>query len=112
MKERFNVTANIPTELVKKLYLPLKETYPGTWEDFNALMLYMGILGSIGLWDTGLELLQKKGEAVPPSGTKERKDWMAEVLVEFLDEVLDKAIGADPIKKKVEDFCEDFRRNL
>lgn len=114
MREQFNSVSNIPSDIIKKLYVPLKETYPGSWEDFNAMMIYLGIIGSLQMWEEGLDLLSKKDETIPLKGTKERREMMAEVLAMFLDEVVVKIVGAggEAIKKQVTDFCEDFRRTL
>ena len=111
MKEKLSITANIPSDSAQLLYRPLRETYPGSWEDFNAMILYLGMIGSLTLWDDGLDALVSQGEEIPEKGSTERRKLMASILLTFVDEILEKSKDAKSTNA-VKDMCEDFRRNL
>jgi hypothetical protein len=93
----------------------LRETYPGSWEDFNALIMYLGMIGSLALWDMGLDLMLEKKADIPAKESTERREMMAKILSKFLEELVEKTedFGDNAlVQKQVTEFCENFRRNL
>ena len=113
MKEQLNITANIPNDIIKLLYKPLKATYPGSWEDFNALIIYMGMIMCLGMWEEGMDILTEQGEL--PSDPKVRSDLRKMLLVKFLHELSEKGevlVDSSQLKRFVDIIDENFRPNL
>ena len=61
MEHRLKFKSNITHYLFQYLYTPLKETFPGSHEDFNALMFYIASLFTLPLWSAGLTTMKIKG---------------------------------------------------
>jgi hypothetical protein len=111
IKEQLKVIANIPNEIIDFVYFPLNESYPGDVEDFNALLVILGMIGCLSMWDDGIDKLIERGKF--PHEDEKINDIKRVVLVRLLETLLEKKnqiSGAD--LGEIEQFMSKIHENL
>ena len=81
MNHKINFSAEMPDEVFQGIYVALRETYPGTWEDFNGLMMSLGMMMCLSKWDEGLMIIQKQKNLTD----QEIANLRLYALVKFMD---------------------------
>ena len=55
MEHKLKFESGMSKRVFDWMYHPLKDTFPGTWEDFNTMMQYISLFHAMPMWDQALE---------------------------------------------------------
>ena len=86
---RIMIEMDIDEDVFKYYYVPLKESFSGTWVEFNSFMMHLAMLTSSPVLDHAYDLMKKKGKL---KGTEEEvSEIKRKAMLKFFMDFMDKA---------------------
>jgi hypothetical protein len=64
MEHKLKFQSEMSKRVFDWMYHPLKDSFPGTWEEFNTMMQYVALFHAMPMWDHALEL-RRQAKTLP-----------------------------------------------